>query len=885
LLDIEGFAVDLTYKKSTGFTGEASYTGTISVLNIKDPKVSVTYKDKKFTINGLGTKTDMKLKIAKAMRDAAKDHRKSCPEIVKLLFDKATKTKFDYTLNFTGVHDKAADIEIKGNFTVALDVPATNITVKEVTFEIPFIAAVPLEKPTADSLLALLADTIVKNLKAIGTAILDEPAKASIIVGWMSVKDFAADLIAGLICRDIDPPNVHGRAWDLRPDNHPDDKKKPSNWWKWFLGALAVIGTAVALYFAVNALIALAAEYGAYYLAMEGRKLMLEKMVAFLSAQAAKGIPAPGLANFQAALAGITTVLAGAATKLAEAKLDVRKSLNLKDKPTVNLSSKGNALKVDWSKVVPQKEGSDFITEATAGFVWEVYTSLTNQAPSNSTASPEEDVHETTGTSIQIHKEAFSTAPYIFTWVRAKYSHPKMTVVSESWTACNIIQQTPRLAPVESVQLSVDDVGLECLLTVPGGLADKLFEYQLFLTPEGKTVTNIDSLGTPQVVTGSEASLQIPIVDIDWYRLIHGGAKRQLQASLRLKSAAPTKTDSAITWSNRLPLLPAPIDVAIVYQAGKLNGTWVVVNGAKDFEILFKNKGQVIARKDAALPLQMPVAGEPFEGKGDVQLYVRQKPGAKEQIVGLFSRCDVQIFDVAVPVISQKSFYDIPSQEFRLFFSLSNALAAADLASFLVYPFTTTNSVEVVDTRFDAISVSEFENSYYVGNDKGMILVRIPKGRLPNDLPVAVAASAVDNDGMQGPLSKTWKLPLPLPETLALSSFAPSFDASKKSLTIKWSKLEGAVTRLQIMVAEAEGTTSHGGRRNKEVPAGDLTAVFEDSEDEFSFVEGQTLNIVVFPWKDGAVRGAASKFDFAIPITSTLPGDDDQALLSEVVNA
>lgn len=154
----------------------------------------------------------------------------------------------------------------------------------------------------------------MKNSVAdIGKAILTQPEKATIIIGYLSAEQWTAETITALLCRDIKPDNVFRRVPKLVPGDDHDPDNKPSNFWKKFWDTIkwvTLAGVGVGLLVTFGPELAAAAELFAGFSASAKVALpMLEKAIARMLA------------------AGITTGIGISLSQLQSSKTEIETTL------------------------------------------------------------------------------------------------------------------------------------------------------------------------------------------------------------------------------------------------------------------------------------------------------------------------------------------------------------------------------------------------------------------------------------------------------------------------------------------------------------------------------------------------------------------------------
>lgn len=860
------FYVELSYKtQGKKFTGKAGYDHTLEILGAKiDPSVSVTYKDKHWSFSGFKAEKLLDIDIKKALEEGSKIDRPDCKKLVNLILKESITTTFHWTIDFDRKEGDSVFLKVTGTFSLVVQVPLFKTKVGSVDLDIPTLVLVPIKNFKLDTLITLLGDTMKNAVADIGKAILSNPEKATIIFGYLTVENWAAETITALLCRDIRPDNVFRRLPKLVPSDDHDPENKPDKFWDNFLEKVAwaaVIAAGVGLLVAFGPELAAAAELFAGFEASSKLAIpLLEKAIATMTRAGLTAAAGYTLAELMSTKTKIETTLNNASLRLKEGRSKMRIALNLTKAPKANFVPKSGALQLDWKDAIPlhkPKEGETpvpFTRDVRPNtFKWQIVVSTTDTAPPKDGEPPSKGLYETTNSSLQIHAPEYTSAPSVYVWVRGRYGDDKITFSSEKWTAAVVATQTPKLPMLPSVKLSVDSAAQNLITDVPGA-AKGTYVYQLSLTPSDMVPTAKDIIYGPDTKDNSyrdgHPSLSIGLRQLDWLKARSHDGTRNLQASVYQKSIEVGKSDSGRTWSNLLPTIPAPHDLDVTYANGQLQAKWKARREAEFHFIVASNAGVALYEVNTKqVEITVPVAGTQLEGKGEVDVFVSEVPPQGKQIVALLARSSATLLTVPAVTVTNGSYYDLPSKELFLTLKLTPAPSSfSDLGQFVIFPEATGGD------SASPIYTDEFDDRQSDSNDQ--VLVILDDKKLPSPLPKSLRLSVLNSENVQGPLSTKWELPA-LPAALPATTATIASDPANKSLIVSWLALPDAVTHIHVVLLAEENESMTGARVARTVSAKDMSTTFK--KPEFRYLAGQKVSVVMTSWSGTTVKGLESK--------------------------
>ncbi|KAH6651288.1 hypothetical protein F5144DRAFT_598684 [Chaetomium tenue] len=224
--ELSGLRISLGYipppHNGGGGGGEGTYEGSLSYKrNEQEMRVTILYRNCQFGIDNwsLPDPVGSIFKLDEAIAKASELFRTcGCEALVGLVFDTIVTTKFSWKIARPAegsgkplFRDGVLHGRIVWSYDVILPV-GTSPVLDLAMPDIPIALAGPFELRKIDE---MLLNTVRENAAQIGQAVMDRPCALAKIIGVVAVDKFTPKLVAALLCRNVNPPNLMQHAQNL----------------------------------------------------------------------------------------------------------------------------------------------------------------------------------------------------------------------------------------------------------------------------------------------------------------------------------------------------------------------------------------------------------------------------------------------------------------------------------------------------------------------------------------------------------------------------------------------------------------------------------------------------------------------------------------------
>lgn len=208
------------------------YSGTF--LGFKDPHVTILYKDGKFSLAEWQMIEDMgdQVDLANAISEASAGDTSGCKKLVDLVFDKAIKTKFNFTLGDASSKNGSLHVKFKWTYDITVTLPGTSdVHILGLTLpDLPLVIPGPYK---LGELGKLLANTILESTVEIGAVLLDPKNLPHflVLIAVMGAESWTKETISRLLCRNAKTNNVEQRGEEIAEEQSQemDEPDNPGN--------------------------------------------------------------------------------------------------------------------------------------------------------------------------------------------------------------------------------------------------------------------------------------------------------------------------------------------------------------------------------------------------------------------------------------------------------------------------------------------------------------------------------------------------------------------------------------------------------------------------------------------------------------------------------
>ncbi|KAM6536359.1 hypothetical protein FALCPG4_002367 [Fusarium falciforme] len=829
--------------------GEASlkcivqYTDTF--LGVTNPHIAILYKDGKFSLGDWQMMEDMldKVDIAKAISEASESDTRACKKLVGLVFDKTIQTKFNFTLGDASVKDGSLKFNLKWTYDITIVIPgAPDIHIPGLKLpNLPLTVSPPYK---LSELHQLLVNSILASIKEVGAALLDPDNVTQFLtlIAVMKAKEWAKDLIEGLLCRKANTENVRQRGEEIA-DEDANEMDKPDNsgnkaieWAKTTISATSLATALGGLATAVE----LGFDFG----------LFLGGALGLLSAL----IPWSDDKNKLEELKKKATDHGQRTdSSVQDAKDFVGKVLNLSVTPNPPVSkylpneTYESTIELNWEANKPNWPGFDY--GSFENVVWEVRMGLVDNVDGPS-------MHHLTSDSFSLtySDPQFAFGSTVYSYIRARATVRGNPYYSANWTRAQPAVHVPWLHPVPQVEFQVSAVNpYSCIVSVPGAAVGR-YHVQVVGTDSSSTAVlyEIDSV----VASAGTISLDIGIYDFIPANSVTTACLARVKA---VSSDPSTSHDSPYTDSPILTPVAAPSNLRAKYIEGAVVVSWDQPgSGTDDFDLLVVQKDGKLDTTATSRSISAPdgqrqasLMGPSLIRGAKFTIVARAKPPSTNSL-GLFALLTYGIPQTLLPIpwIDAESYYDIERQEVNLALKFVSQPPSNLQFVLQVHPATG----PLPDPIRGIHEASSLGNNF--------VSFVAPFDIITAHTTISITVASLDPVAeQQGDFSEPWKFPI-IPQSLPACKPSATF-TSAGSVQVSWSwddLTEPIAQRVDMVLKTPDRIFSV----TRTVRRPDAITIFTMEQTENLFTPGQKVNIECKSLVPSLAGGLAS-IDFTIP--------------------
>lgn len=477
------------------------YTGTF--LGFKDPHVTILFKDGKFSLAEWQMIEDMgdKVDLANAISEASEGDGSGCKKLVDFVFDKAIKTKFNFTLGDASTKGGSLQVQFKWTYDITVTIPGTSdLHILGLTLpDLPLVIPPPYKLGELEK---LLVNTILASTVEIGAVLLDKKnlPHFMILIAVMGAESWTKETISRLLCRKANTNNVEQRGEEIAEEESQqmDEPDTPGNTaTNAATATIAATGLGAAL-----AGLPIAVDAGAAFTDFLSGALALLGALISAFPDNTKFLPLQKTAKDRGQVVN-------AAVQSAQDYLEDLLNLSVVQNPPsssfVSSETYGSTVQLNWEANKPNKSGFDY--ENFENVVWEVRMGLVDDVNDPSLHNLTSDAFSTT-----YADPSFLFGATVYSWVRARAFVAGQTYYSKTWARAQPAVHIPWLRPVPQVEFLLSpSVPYSCTVSAPDSPVGK-YHVQVIGTNGSSTTVLYEA--DPVVTSAGALSLNIGIFDL-----------------------------------------------------------------------------------------------------------------------------------------------------------------------------------------------------------------------------------------------------------------------------------------------------------------------------------------------------------------------------------